>query len=54
MKRPLFEKRHFEWLADFARDQLLPEQMKYLADRLKSTNSNFKYDKFLRVAGYYE
>lgn len=48
----LFNKRHYEWLADFARAYLNASQKLELADRLRSTNNGFNRDRFLNAAGY--
>jgi hypothetical protein len=50
MFKPLFEKRHFEWPADFAKWYLLPVDMERLAKELRSTNPNFNEDRFLKAA----
>lgn len=47
MTLPLFERRHFEWLAAFAGSNLTPAQCERLASNLASTNAGFKRSRFL-------
>ena len=49
--RPLFEQRHFEWLADFAKNYLNERDIRALAAHLAGTNSHFKCEKFLKACG---
>jgi hypothetical protein len=58
---PLFQRRHYEWLARFMREQLAsvsddaPHRsssrlmVKMLANELSRANSNFDTDRFLRA-----
>lgn len=47
---PIFQKRHFDWLADFARTELNLEQTNALALRLERSNPVFDRERFLRRA----
>lgn len=49
--RPLFEQRHFEWLANWAKENMTHDQRINLAEDLADTNVNFKKDKFLKACG---
>ncbi len=50
MSTPLFSKRHYEWLAAFARDQLSAADVAALARALASTNPRFDAAKFRTAA----
>ena len=46
--KSLFEKRHFEWLASYAKN-LDNDEKKKLAAELTATNPNFDKDRFLKA-----
>jgi len=46
----MFTRRHYEWLARWARDNLTDAQKAALASALRSTNPAFKIDRFLKAA----
>lgn len=43
----LFQKRHYEWLARWAGENLSPEQIASLSAALRGTNPNYQHDKFI-------
>ena len=49
-KTPLFQHRHYEWLAEFARKNLTEEQKTSLVIELRRTNCAFDQDCFLKAA----
>ncbi len=48
--RPLFEHRHFAWLAQFAAQHLTSEQVSALSSALEATNPNFDAWRFGKAA----
>ena len=48
--RPLFEHRHFAWLANWAVHKLSQEQKDELCYRLAETNENFNRERFMIAA----
>ena len=47
MSAPLFSKRHYEWLARWAGENLTEQQYAALAEKLWHTNSNFIPARFM-------
>lgn len=43
----LFQKRHYEWLARWAGENLSPQQIAALGFALRGTNPNYQHDKFV-------
>jgi hypothetical protein len=50
----LFQKRHYEWLAEFARYDLPMAERICLANALEREGSRFNRDKFERASGIAE
>ena len=50
MSKPLFEKRHYEWLAKVAGEVMNDWQRNIFADCLTGTNPNYNREKFLKAA----
>lgn len=50
MKRPLFEHRHFAWLANWAKVNLNGKQIDELCTCLRDTNPNFDGARFILAA----
>jgi len=51
MSTPLFQHRHYVWLAAFARDNLNEEQRRRMAAELRGTNPNYSRSRFEDAAG---
>jgi hypothetical protein len=47
---PLFTRRHYEWLAAFAREELSSATALALTNALDHDNANFNRDRFLKAA----
>ncbi len=54
MSTPLFSKRHYEWLAAFARAELPTGDRIALCNALDRTNANFNRDRFEHASGIAE
>jgi TRAP-type C4-dicarboxylate transport system substrate-binding protein len=54
MTTPLFTKRHYEWLAAFAKDNLDRKQVQELGRQLTYTNPAFNLEWFTNAAGWYD
>ena len=51
MSTPLFQHRHFAWLADWAKHMLTESERRELARDLRRTNSRFDDTRVLAAAG---